>query len=352
MNTESAPTLHPSSTPSLASRHLSGAPDWIAVGAALPRKFATAPIHLIPSEKLPRAEALHELFPNAERIFAVDFYVDGAERGALLPNGAGHRVDRKIINIDHHAPHPRWERHVSSGNLACRWVELHGAANPTSDVIVINHTDCDSMLASLIVAGALPPHARFEQAVLDADHRGTPNRLSDILQALSSSRDPHAAVRAISSELRGEAPDPGTQAALDELQEKRLLARELARSATIFENGVAFVRCHTYIDSDLFLPELTEAAAIVISCRSRKYPDLELTRLRLGNAAPEGLSLHRLGVSDLDPYFGGRFNAGSNKRGLERAMRDGETPVVVPSEAHFRSLVERISNATGNPPCG
>ena len=38
-------------------------------------------------------------------------------------------------------------------------------------------------------------------------------------------------------------------------------------------------------------------------------------KLRLGQAAPAGLSLHDLKLSAWDKNFGGRWNAGSNKRG-------------------------------------
>ena len=38
-------------------------------------------------------------------------------------------------------------------------------------------------------------------------------------------------------------------------------------------------------------------------------------KLRLGKNAPPGLTLHSLRVTDWDPQYGGRWNAGSNGRG-------------------------------------
>jgi hypothetical protein len=37
-------------------------------------------------------------------------------------------------------------------------------------------------------------------------------------------------------------------------------------------------------------------------------------KLRLGAGAPEGFTLHDLHMTELDPAYGGRWNAGSNAR--------------------------------------
>jgi hypothetical protein len=37
-------------------------------------------------------------------------------------------------------------------------------------------------------------------------------------------------------------------------------------------------------------------------------------KLRLGTRAPEGFTLHDLHMTDFDPAYGGRWNAGSNAR--------------------------------------
>ena len=316
--------------------------DWVSVGRKLPARFAEAPIVLIPPEKTPTSTGLLKRFPHAERIFAVDFYVDGAEKGELLSSGAGYRIGEKLYNIDHHAADRRWETHVSSGNLACRWVERHGTLRAGKDVLVLNHTDCDSILSALILTGALPPCQRLEEAVLDADHRGVPSPIVDILQSLFNTRDLSGAVNALSRELQGLPPDERTAKALELLHEKRTAARELVRDNVVVKNGVAFIRCNRFLESDIFLSLLPQSIAIVIACPSEKYPEIELTRIRLGPQCPPGASLHRLGVAALDPYFGGRFDAGSNKRGLEHARQSGIMPEVVPAQKHFESLVEQI----------
>jgi hypothetical protein len=45
------------------------------------------------------------------------------------------------------------------------------------------------------------------------------------------------------------------------------------------------------------------------------HPDRLEIKLRLGHAAPSGFSLHALGVRDFDAAYGGRWNAGSSRRG-------------------------------------
>jgi hypothetical protein len=74
-----------------------------------------------------------------------------------------------------------------------------------------------------------------------------------------------------------------------------------------------------------------------------QFPDLDITRIRLGPKAPEGLSLHKLGVSDFDPYYGGRFNAGSNKRGLEESLAAGGVPSrIVSAQEHFENILANL----------
>ena len=319
--------------------------DWTRVGDELRARFSQAPIRLIPATSAPTAGDLNREFPTAHRIFAVDFYVHGAEKGTLLSCNSGYQVEGRIFNIDHHAPDARWERHVSSGVLACQWVRERGIVDGYSgDVVVINHTDCDSVLAALILTGVLPPHERFERAVVDADHRGQPNDLADLLQACSTTRDLSFLTESLSHFFRG---DPLTGRAahhLEQLHDKRLAVREIFQSGTHEErNGVVFLDSERYLDSDLFLPYFIHARVIVLGCPSEKYPGLHMTRLRLGAAVESGLSLHRLGVSDFDPYFGGRFNAGSNKRGLESALASGKSPTVVSPKAHFERLTSLLA---------
>jgi hypothetical protein len=316
--------------------------EWFRIGAELGERFSRAPIHLIPGSNSPTVEELEQRFPEASRIFAVDFYLKGAEKGEPLSCGSGYQIGQKVFNIDHHAPAPQWERHVSSGVLSCQWVRARGAVGADGgDVVVINHTDCDSVLASMILTGVVPPHERFEEAVLDADHRGTPNELADVLQACSTTRDLSLLVEGLSAFLKEEPLSARVRSHIDQLYGNRLAVKEIVQQRQHEErNGVVFISCDRYFDSELFLPHYPHARIIVIGCPCEDSPEVPLTRVRLGAGVEKGLSLHRLGLKDFDPYFGGRFNAGSNKRGIEAALEQGLSPVVVSPKAHFERLAK------------
>lgn len=320
--------------------------DWLEVGRNLQQRFSGAPIQLFRESNSPTIEEIEREFPRAERIFVVDFYLRGIEKaGALLPCGAGYGHGGKVINIDHHAPGELWERHVSSGVLACQWVREEGVvAAKNGDIVVINHTDCDSVLSALILTGVIPVHQRFEQAVLDADHRGTPNEIADILQACKSLRNLPLMVGALSCYFQSDALPEMVKKQLEELHKSRLAVKLLVDSGAFQEqHGVVLINCNRYFESDLFLTHFPNARVLVVGCPSGKNPALTFTRLRLGAGVEKGLSLHKLGVKELDPYFGGRFNAGSNKRGLEAAVAKGQTPTVVSPEQYFQLLAEKLA---------
>ena len=62
-----------------------------------------------------------------------------------------------------------------------------------------------------------------------------------------------------------------------------------------------------------FLPSLVSGAWAIVSGSPMEDGRWE-TKIRLGKAAPEGKTLFSLGVSEAEPEFGGRWNAGSAKR--------------------------------------
>src|SRR3989338_4798283 len=112
-----------------------------------------------------------------------DFYLQGCENGTRDTKAIWFD---NIINIDHHAPLADFEHFISSGNIAIEYVKRYG---PTQLPIVINHTDCDSVLSSAIMAGRLPPEAQYGEAVIAADHTGEENKIADLLQSLTDLRD-------------------------------------------------------------------------------------------------------------------------------------------------------------------
>jgi len=92
-------------------------------------------------------------------------------------------ISVQLLCVDHHAPVPSMARRVSSANLALRYVRQCGVL-PSEAVVLISHTDCDSVLAAGILRGILPPLDAFGEAVMAADHTGAPNDISDLLQSV------------------------------------------------------------------------------------------------------------------------------------------------------------------------
>jgi hypothetical protein len=69
------------------------------------------------------------------------------------------------------------------------------------------------------------------------------------------------------------------------------------------------------LEGEFFAPLLPQARAIVLSTPHPDHADRRLVRVRLGQAVRAGESLHALPLNDADPAYGGRWNAGSNRRG-------------------------------------
>jgi len=245
-------------------------------------------------------------------VIACDFYITGAETFTAEP--WGYRCGR-IINIDHHAPTPRMARLVSSANLALLWAREKGHAGAT-DRVVINHTDCDSVLSSGIVTGELEPLAAFGQAALAADHSGKPDPIADLLQALDARRDYDLSLRNLRCLLDGATLEPEAQAALDVRLGKRATAAQLVAQGRFTHIGpLAFAVLEEAVDGEFF-PALLPQATLIVMCSPRPQELAHWNvKLRLGQAAPDGFSLHDLHLREFDEHYGGRWNAGSNKRG-------------------------------------
>jgi hypothetical protein len=73
--------------------------------------------------------------------------------------------------------------------------------------------------------------------------------------------------------------------------------------------------------------------AVVILTAFRNQESRWVMKLRLGLGAPPGTTLQRLGIKEFDPAYGGRWNAGSNKRG-------GGTDIS--PEVYARAVAERL----------
>ncbi len=267
-------------------------------------------IYLI-EEKNYTVQELDLLFPG-QAIVAVDFAVSGIER-SFIKNGL-HTVGL-VSNCDHHIPVSQFEKVVSSTNLAICYVNQYGKL-PEKTVVVINHVDCDSVLASLILKGFLPTDDKFGNAAIAADHTGEENDIADLLNSLQKFKSLNYSVNNLMLFL-GEDQIPKKVLDLIEIRrDDRKRAWELVENAGLeFLDGVYYGTLNRKIDG-AFLPALLPDAKIILIFTPLNGDASRLeVKVRLGFNAPEGKHLNNIGIKEFDPAYGGRWNAGSNKRG-------------------------------------
>jgi hypothetical protein len=252
-----------------------------------------------------------EDFANGHPTVACDCYVMGIEHVAeRVP--WGWRLGEHE-NIDHHAPVPQMARPISSTNLALVWVEACGPVR--ADVrVVINHTDADSILSAGIVSGLLAPKSEYGHAAIAADHTGEPHPVADLLQAL----DPLRSVADSFNALRI-LEDGGP---LPEWAASRVATRHALRERTaglvsrfVLHDGVAWAALDHAIAGEFLPHHFPEAQVIVVGSPSHEREGRWTIKVRLGRAAPPGMTLDTLRLTEIDPAYGGRWNAGSTKRG-------------------------------------
>ncbi|NTW30264.1 MAG: hypothetical protein HGA33_03230 [Candidatus Moranbacteria bacterium] len=273
---------------------------------SLVERYRERPIELLEEFSRITVEELEVRFPGEFPIIACDFGIRGVENGTEC--SGGYRSGR-VLSIDHHAPTARMAHRISSTTLAIE--QARNSGFPKDGKVVIHHTDCDSLLSSLIASGFLPPEDRFNDAAIAADHLGEPNDIADLLQPLQRLRDIEYSLRNLDLLLRGEPLESGAH----ELMLGRLAQRELA--ATLVEDGAfrsigdvyyaSFLDRH---DAAFFPALLPDAAVILVGSPMMGDSAKTVIKIRLGLAAPEGFRINTLDLPD----FGGRWNAGNTKR--------------------------------------
>ena len=139
------------------------------------------PITLLPENLTFTEGDIRHVHPHGV-VVVCDFSVSYATEPANPMLGA--LTNGNIINIDHHGNDPRLEsRIITSTTQAIEYVNRFGIL-PDDQHCVINHTDTDSILSSLIVRGIIPPESIFAEASIAADHTGAENPIADLLQAI------------------------------------------------------------------------------------------------------------------------------------------------------------------------
>lgn len=254
-------------------------------------------------------------------IAACDFYIEGIENHEEVT--AGYRCGR-LLNVDHHSPTDRMMRHVSSTNLAIDLVR-NGWAN--DGTVVINHTDCDSVLSAGIVTGILEPLDEYGEAAIAADHTGERNEIADLLQGRDAARDFAGSVADLRALEKGKPFSETGRRAMEDRRRKRDLAEDMVSSGRIARRGdIAFGVFSEKIDGEFFPALMPEVALFILMSPRRVGNELGKwdTKLRLGLNPPPGLSIQRLGIKEFDPGYAGRWNAGSNNRAKGTALTPEE----------------------------
>jgi hypothetical protein len=259
-------------------------------------------------------------------VFATDFYVSGAETWSEVPGGLAH-LEHPVVNVDHHSPIPAMEMQISSTNLALQRLAADLAPSPHSDAVVINHMDCDSVLASGVLDGRLEPNPVYGDSAIAADHTGQEDAIADLLQGLdahwSRTRQPmpdpeglEYFFESLNRSEQGLSLDAFAKEALGQRQRSRDRAERAVLEGRIeYDQGVAFGVLDEPIEGELLLTCLPEASLVCTMNPHPVAPERWQVKIRLGLAAQGGRSLHQLRIVGFDPAYGGRWNAGSNNRG-------------------------------------
>lgn len=273
-------------------------------------------IHLMPLRQTVRLEELGEEHRGAGTLIIADAYVAGAEDWSAERWGwATEREGRAILNVDHHAPTASMRRAVSSGNLAIAYVADHGPLADGQGAVLINHCDCDSIVSAAILSGIVPTDPRLGRAVIAADHTGQADSIADALQPLEPLRDLALSLTTLRRSVEGEPlPEPALGLMEARVRERAEWGEAIGRGDAVrWVDGVALIVRPDRVPAELLVALLPDAVAVMTS--KPVAEERWVNKLRLGAAAPDGLSLLDLGIDRFDPAFGGRWNAGSNNRG-------------------------------------
>ncbi|OGS35854.1 MAG: hypothetical protein A2293_07305 [Elusimicrobia bacterium RIFOXYB2_FULL_49_7] len=265
---------------------------------------------LIEEKSGPTLSDLEARFPKT-RLLVADFYVRGVETGVALPWGF---EKDNLENVDHHAPVPSMTRLITSTALACKR-RVTQNTNPF-DQLMLNHTDCDSVLSAAILLGHLEPDILFEKAAIASDHTGEENDIADLLQALEHERDFALSLRCLQKLMASTPQESKVQALIDKRRESRRAVQEAVVQGSFSHIGpVWYAAFQKEISGEFLFSALPEAAIMVAGFPNKVDPNKWNIKVRRGAKATEGTTLHQLNIKEFDPGFGGRWNAGSNDRG-------------------------------------
>lgn len=226
----------------------------------------------------------------------------------------GWRFPKNISLIDHHANDPRMRRQISATNLAIQYVQA-GLALFGKEKIVTNHTDADSILASLILSGRLEPDEEiYGRAAIAADHTGEINPIADLLMALQHERNIQLSSDCLKKMLQGEPLPKFVEALTEKRFKERAEAIRLVESEEYsrYPQNVAYFVTENAVSGELLTPLLPEARVIIIASPFPDEPQKWQVRVRAGKQFPQTASLLDAHLEQFN--WGGRWNGGNTKR--------------------------------------
>jgi len=260
---------------------------------------------LIPLATLVDYEYLESTYGDKD-VFICDTYVQEAENWEEIEGGY---KKGRYINIDHHAPGERMSKFVTSTCLACDYVKKHGVVGKDS-IVLINHTDCDSILSSQIMIGFLEPETRYAEASIDSDHTGRENYLADALQSCAYFQNIEKSLECLNSVLsKRKMPQDCYFQYKKRLNERQSLASSVQKGEFKQEGALHYISREKKVDTAL-LPALIPDSIIIGVFSPQGNGNISVS-LRLGLNPPPGYHLNQQGFPD---GFCGRWNAGSNTR--------------------------------------
>lgn len=290
-------------------------------------KLHELPIMLIEKEGKKTFEDIQAKAPGKDICFC-DGYIEGTE--SWERDGVGFKREN-VLGIDHHMDLPEMSRNISTTNLAIKYVKKNGPVDKDS-VVMITHTDCDSILSSAIMRGIIEPREEYGVAAIAADHTGEANPIGDLLQALETEmredeqgeireveiRDIEFSLRNLELLLHGKELEPRAKAILETRYQKRENVLKLIESGmkTTESGKINYFDLDQKTDAGLFPAFMPSAhIALIFNPYKDKKDGLRKTeaKVRLGLGAPDGTDLRRI-MENVDEKWGGRWDAGSNNR--------------------------------------
>ena len=291
-------------------------------------KFNERPVLFLPEKSVISYEEVEKVRQEsgANTLYACDFNIEGIEE---FEEG-GYFQREHIINIDHHSESPNYRKQISSTNLAIEFIRN----NPgflTNTKTITHHTDCDSVLSTLLMSSILPPEERFGVAAIAADHTGEPNEIADLLQGLKDGPEGEMGekntpernhdkylfcLEQLQNLLAGKDLDVRAQKLYQKrLQERQLLQGIITEGKVKYagSNGeVAYMETGEEKFDATLLTGLLPNAKIIFTARQGENGKT-IINVRLGLAMKESVDLRDI-MNGVQEPFGGRWNAGANKR--------------------------------------